>query len=256
MGTCESGDRGRADAAVDAQLEGAEYYSHPGMPNPAVVDFFAAEAGLFEFLEERFKMVDILTKKNRTPEMLKLNPDGGVPFLKLGNGKVIAETLSMCEYLDHSSKVTKDSLFGTTAEEKAVISMWQRRCEQHIILNIFSAFRTGPGAEMFKTRGAFGQLPPDSEHFKQYTKDKCKWLDEHMGATYICMNKFTFVDIQLYAVLAFTKFDPTNLSENEADRGKMPDGWFPDAMEGCSKLSAWFTEIGKRPAAKKMMKAK
>merc|ERR1711998_308900 len=116
--------------------------------------------------------------------------------------------------------------------------MWQRRCEQHIILNIFSAFRTGPGKDLFEKRGAFGHLPPDSEHFRAYTKAKCKWLDQNMEKSFICLNKLTFVDIQLYAVLAFTKFDPSNLSPDEAERGQMPGGWFPDAMEGCDKLKA------------------
>ena len=78
-------------------LKGATYYSMPGIPNPRIVDYYAAEVGVLDELYKIQRIVDVMANENRSPEMLKLNPDGAVPFLQLADGTVVAETVSICK---------------------------------------------------------------------------------------------------------------------------------------------------------------
>ena len=54
-----------------------------------------------------------------------MNPFHCVPFLELDNGTVIAESISICRYLEELNPTP--SLFGQNSEERAVIDMWNRR---------------------------------------------------------------------------------------------------------------------------------
>eukprot|EP01043_Picozoa_sp_COSAG02_P063639 COSAG02_NODE_9077_length_2341_cov_2.221231_2_plen_109_part_00 len=63
-----------------------------------IVDVAAAELGVD--LDPFDKQVDTVGGENRTPEMLKKNPSGGVPFLELTDGTCIAETVAIASYLE------------------------------------------------------------------------------------------------------------------------------------------------------------
>ena len=56
-----------------------------------------------------------------------MNPFHCVPFLELDDGSVIAESVSICRYLDELHP--EPSLFGHTPEQRATIDMWNRRIE-------------------------------------------------------------------------------------------------------------------------------
>ena len=56
-----------------------------------------------------------------------MNPFHCVPFLELDDGTVIAESISVCRYLEEIHP--EPSFFGRTAEERAIIDMWNRRVE-------------------------------------------------------------------------------------------------------------------------------
>ena len=65
-----------------------------GAPNPRVVDMYAAEKNVD--LVTITSIVDMRGEGggNRSPEMLKLNPSGGVPWLTFANGTTISETIA------------------------------------------------------------------------------------------------------------------------------------------------------------------
>lgn len=92
-------------------------------PNPRRVRLFLALKGL----EIRATDLAIMSREHKAPEMLAKNPRGQVPFLELDDGTIIAETVSICRYLDdlHPSP----PLFGTTPLERAHTDMWIRRAE-------------------------------------------------------------------------------------------------------------------------------
>lgn len=82
--------------------------------------------------------VDVAGGENRRPPYIDKNPGGQVPALELEDGRVIAETLPIFEYLEE--KHPAPPLIGTMAEERAEPRVWQRRIEQRITENIYSAF--------------------------------------------------------------------------------------------------------------------
>ena len=66
----------------------------------------------------------------RSAEMLKKNSLGEVPSMEKVDGTFMAESASICEYLDAEFGPTP--VVGTTASEKGATSMWVRRVEQKV----------------------------------------------------------------------------------------------------------------------------
>ena len=73
-----------------------------------------------------------------------------MPYLELDDGTVVAETVAICEMMEEA--VPAPPLFGSTLKDRAVTRMWQRRVEQMIVLNQFSAFRFGAALKLFEGR--------------------------------------------------------------------------------------------------------
>lgn len=74
------------------------------------------------------KLLEFSKGEHKTPEYLKLNPRGKVPTLKDGDF-VVYESLAMMSYLDR--KYPAPPLFGTTAEETALIWQTISECESY-----------------------------------------------------------------------------------------------------------------------------
>ena len=68
-----------------------------------------------------------------------MNPFHCVPFLQLDDGTVIAESMSICSYLDELHP--EPALFGRTPVERAVIDMWLRRFELDGFIPLLHALR-------------------------------------------------------------------------------------------------------------------
>jgi glutathione S-transferase len=92
-------------------------------PNPRRVHLFLDAKGLDV---PRFEL-SLFAREHKTPEMMALNPRGQVPFLKLDDGTVIAETISICRYLDELHP--EIPMFGVDALGRAQVDMWIRRVE-------------------------------------------------------------------------------------------------------------------------------
>jgi len=230
------------DSSKESILSGATYYSMPGIPNPRIVDYYASEVGVLDDLYSIQRVVDVMGNENRTSEeLIKLNPDGAVPFLKLKDGTVVAETIAICQLIE-SSGIGSTKLFGESVTEKGVVNMWQRRVEQHICLPAFNFFRCGPAREMFKDRGMHGHLLPEmAASAKETVLKELKWLEglvSGSGSDFICLNKISIADVQLYCVLQFIL--------EFAALGAPP---IPEALEGLPWLQAWYARMGARPAA-------
>jgi len=62
----------------------------------------------------------------RSTKFLGLNPFGTVPVLVTDSGRPIAESLTICRYLDRK---WKSGLFGQDDEEVLQVEVWERRAE-------------------------------------------------------------------------------------------------------------------------------
>ncbi len=193
-------------------------------PNPRLVRMVLQEKGV----ELPFETVDILGGENRKSAYLEKNPAGQIPALELDDGRVIAETLAISEYLEelHPSP----PLVGATPEERAETRMWLRRIELGITLPKADGFRFSEGLPMFKDR--VHTIPQAADDLKAIGNEGLAKLDGVLrDRDYIAGERFSLADILLYAFLDF----------------------FPSVGQpldpALTNLAAWFERVGARPSA-------
>ena len=93
-------------------------------PNPKLVRMFAAEKG-FTFKET--VKIDIMGGENRREPYVSKNPAGGMPAVELEDGKMISETIAICELIEETKPAP--ALIGANASARAETRMWVRRAE-------------------------------------------------------------------------------------------------------------------------------
>lgn len=202
-----------------------KFYDSLG-PNPKLVRMFAAEKGItFPQVEK----VDIMAGANRQGPYLQKNPSGQMPSLELDDGRVIAETVAICEYLEDTK--AKPSLIGENAADRAEARMWTRRVEWKIVQPLADGFRFAEGLPLFKSR--IRTIPEAADGLKATARDGLAWLDGQMaGRDTIVPKRFTLADIVLFAFVEFG-----------ASVGQPLDpAW--------KTLTAWFEKTKARPSAK------
>jgi len=194
-------------------------------PNPRMVRMFMAERGIELASEE----VDLLAGENRQAAYTARNPGAQMPALELDDGSVLAETTTMCEYLDE--KCPGQSILGETLEERAKNRMWTRRVELNITENIYNAFRYSEGLELFKDR--LHCLPEAADGLKAKAQGQLEWLDGLMASSdYVGGDSLSIADLVLYCCLDFAAGIGQPLNPE------------------MKNLSAWFARIDQRPSAK------
>ncbi|HYC00531.1 MAG TPA: glutathione S-transferase family protein [Candidatus Limnocylindrales bacterium] len=193
-------------------------------PNPRTVRMFLLEKGV----EIPTVEVDLMGGENRRAPYTDKNPAGQTPCLELDDGRVIGETVAICEYVEE--KHPAPPLIGTTPEDRAETRMWQRRIEIGITEHIFNGFRFGEGIELFRSR--MRVLPEAADGLKAIARDKLVWLDGLMaGKPYVAGDRFTLADIILFSALDFGGTVGQPLDRN------------------LKNLAAWFDRIAARPSA-------
>ncbi|MBH67766.1 MAG: hypothetical protein CMM58_05375 [Rhodospirillaceae bacterium] len=136
-----------------------------------------------------------------------MNPFHCVPFLELGDGTVIAESISICRYLEE--KYPDPVLFGRTAKERATIDMWLRRFELdgfipmlHAVRNHLPLFkgRVVPG-----TRNQLPQIPQLVDRGKEMMDIFLERVEPHMAKNeFVAGIEFSVADITAYFTVRTT----------------------------------------------------
>jgi glutathione S-transferase len=202
-----------------------KFYDSIG-PNPKLVRMFAAEKA-FRF--PQLEKVDIMAGANRQAPYLAKNPSGQMPALELDDGRVIAETVAICEYLEELAP--KPALIGENAADRAETRMWTRRVEWKVVQPLADGFRYAEGLPLFKTR--IRTLPEAADGLKAVARDGMAWLDAQIaGRDTIVPKRFTLADVVLFAFLEFG-----------ATVGQPLD-------PSLANLAAWFGKTKARPSAK------
>jgi glutathione S-transferase len=166
-------------------------------PNPKMVRVFAAEKG-FTF-SETIK-VDIMKGENRQAPYLAINPAGGMPAVETDDGKVIGETIAICELIEELKPTP--SLIGSTPTQRAETRMWVRRVEWKIIQPMTDGFRFAEGLPLFKTR--MYTAPEAAPGLKAIAQEGYKWLDAQLaGRDTIVPGRFSLADVALFALADF-----------------------------------------------------
>jgi glutathione S-transferase len=104
-------------------------------PNPRRVRIFLAEKGIAIPSEQ----VDLGKLEQRSDAFTALNPMQRVPALVLDDGTVIAESIAICRYFEALNP--EPPLFGRDALEIALVEMWQRRVELHLLFPVAIVFQ-------------------------------------------------------------------------------------------------------------------
>lgn len=132
-------------------------YDFAPAPNAQRGRVFLAEKGL----EIPTEQLNVRDDDQFAEPFTSMDPFHCVPFLELDNGTVIAESMSICRYLEELHP--EQPLFGRTAEERGVIDMWLRRFELDGFIPMLHAVRNHvpmfAGRVVPGTRTDLPQLP-------------------------------------------------------------------------------------------------
>ncbi len=199
-------------------------------PNPRMVRMFLAEKGMSLEVED----LDLMAAENRAGPYLQKNPGGQMPALELDDGNVVAETTTICEYLEEQQPLP--ALIGTTALERANTRMWTRRVELNITEHMYNGFRYAEGIDIFRDRMLC--FPEAADSLKAKARGGREWLNGLIGGReFIAGDKICMADLVLYCCMDFCK-----------DVGQPLDA-------DLENLGAWFKRIDARPSAKASLHA-
>ncbi|MEQ8661673.1 MAG: glutathione S-transferase family protein [Gammaproteobacteria bacterium] len=197
-------------------------------PNPRLVRMFAIEKGIELPAED----LDLLGGDNRAAPYLAKNPGGQMPALELDDGSVIAETVTICEYLEETQPLP--ALIGTNAIERANTRMWVRRVELNITEHMYNGFRYAEGIDIFRNRMLV--LPEAADGLKNKARGGREWLDGLIGGRdFVAGDKFSLADIVLFCCVDFCK-----------DVGQPLD-------TDLANLQAWYARVNARPSASRSL---
>lgn len=193
-------------------------------PNPRRVRIYLAEKGLSVPLDP----VDLGALAQKSPAFTAVNPVQRVPALQLDDGTVIAESIAICRYFE--AQHPEPPLFGKGAKDEAIVEMWQRRVEFHLLTPISHVFRNShPAMKEMEVP----QVPAWAEANKPRVMEFLALLDHELkGRRYIAGDSYTVADITGLVSVDFLK--PAKLA-------------VPDEL---TNLKRWHGDVSARPSAK------
>ena len=192
-------------------------------PNPRRVRVFLAEKGITLPLEQ----VDLGKLAHKSPAYTAINPLQRVPALELDDGTIIAESIAICRYFE--AQKPEPPLFGVGVKDQAIVEMWQRRVEFHLLGPISHVFRNlHPAMAQMEVP----QVPAWAEANKPRVMEFLGLLDEELKKhRYIAGDRYSVADITGLVSVDFMK--PAKLA-------------VPDSLGG---LKRWHAEVSARPSA-------
>ncbi|MCP4002760.1 MAG: glutathione S-transferase family protein [bacterium] len=200
-------------------------YTYSGAPNPRRVHIYLAEKDI----DVPFEQVDIVKRENRRPEFIeKVNVMGGVPVLELDDGTHIAESLSICRYLE--ALHPDPTLFGLDPVDRARIDMWLRRIEFNFMNPLSLVWVHG---SPMTAKIVSKQIEEVAEQNREIVRRYFGFLNDQLATrAYIAGPAYTMADI-----VALTTFDFA---------GQL-NGLKPEASH--SNVERWYERVSSRPSA-------
>jgi glutathione S-transferase len=193
-------------------------------PNPRRVKVFLAEKGISVPIEQ----VDLGKMAHKAPGYTAINPLQRVPALALDDGTIICESIAICRYFEQLHP--EPPLFGVGPKDMALVEMWERRLEFHLLGPISHVFRNShPAMKDMEVP----QVAAWADANKPRVMDFLALLDRELkDRRYIAGDRYTVADITGMIAVDFMK--PAKLA-------------VPDAL---ADLKRWHGEVSARPSAK------
>jgi glutathione S-transferase len=175
-------------------------------PNPRRVRVFLAEKGITVPTEQ----VDLGKLQQRSDAYSAINPMQRVPALVLDDGTVIAESIAICRYFE--ALHPDPPLFGRGALDSALIEMWNRRAELHLLFPVASVFQhLHPAMKIMVDP----QVPEWGEANKPRVTAFLQFLDgELKNWPYVAGKDFTIADITAMIAVDFMRVSKLPVPES------------------------------------------
>ncbi len=192
-------------------------------PNPRRVRIFLAEKGIDMVFEE----IDIMQEDHKRESFADINPVQRVPVLALDDGSNISESVAICRYFEEVQP--EPALFGSTALEKAIVEMWNRRMEFNLLFHIAQHFRH------LNPRMAHLEVPQIAA-WGEANRDKAlagmKLLDSQLASNpFVAGARYSIADITALVAIDFLK--PAKIEQ----------------PSGLTNLKRWHEEVSSRASA-------
>jgi glutathione S-transferase len=193
-------------------------------PNPRRVKIYLAEKGLTVPLEQ----VDLGAMAHKSPAYTAVNPMQRVPALQLDDGTIITESIAICRYFE--ALHPEPPLFGTGAKDAAMVEMWERRIEFHLLGPISQVFRhSHPAMKEMEVP----QVPAWADANRPRVLDFLAVLDRQLAdRRYVAGDRYSVADITGLVAMDFMK--PAKLAPPEE----------------LANIKRWHAELSARPSAK------
>jgi glutathione S-transferase len=187
------------------------------------VRVFLSEKGITIPTEQ----IDLGTMQHKSGHYSAINPLQRVPALVLDDGTVLTESIAICRYFE--ALKPHPVLFGRGAKQEALVEMWQRRIELHLLFAIAQVFRhLHPAMRQME----IPQIPAWAEANKPRVFEFLAILDSELKTRrYVAGDQFSVADITGLVALDFLK--PAKLN-------------VPTEL---TNVVRWHTEISGRPSA-------
>jgi glutathione S-transferase len=175
-------------------------------PNPRRVRIFLAEKGIDIPTEQ----VDLGALAQRSQAYTAINPMQRVPALVLDDGTVIAESIAICRYFE--ALHPEPPLFGRGALDCALVEMWNRRAELHLLSPVASVFQhQHPAMKQMVTP----QVPDWGEANKPRVVAFLQFLDGELKARpYVAGANYTVADITAMIAVDFMRVSKLAVPED------------------------------------------
>src|SRR6202048_1215274 len=168
-------------------------YHSAGSPNSRRVRIFLAEKGIAIPVVP----VDLAQGEQHSDAYPAINPRSVVPPLGLGDGTAIGEFLAIWRYLEEVYPTPP--LLGSTPQDKALVTMWERRAELEGFAAVMEGVRNA--SERLKGRTIAGpydyvQIPMLVERSRLRVKNFYADLDARLAALpFVAGDHFSAADI-------------------------------------------------------------
>ncbi|MCU0838298.1 MAG: glutathione S-transferase family protein [Rhodospirillales bacterium] len=207
-----------------------KFYDCATAPSPRRVRIFLTEKGI----EVPTVQVDLRAGEQFGEPFRRLNPWCTVPVLELDDGTAISEAVAICRYLEE--RFADSPLMGRDPREKAIIAMWEHRCEVDGFLAAQEAFRNrAPGLKGRALTGATDveQISALADRGRARVLRFFAMLDERLAdCPFVSGEAFSIADITLLVTVDFA-------------------AWAKVPMPGeLSSLRRWYEMVSARPSAK------
>jgi glutathione S-transferase len=178
-------------------------------PNPRRVRIFLAEKGI-QLPIEQIEQIDLGKLQQRSDAYKAVNPMQRVPALLLDDGTVIAESIAICRYFE--ALQPDPPLFGRGALQSALVEMWNRRAELHLLFPVASVFQhLHPAMKVMISP----QVAEWGEANKPRVFEFLQFLDgELKGRPYLAGNAFSVADITALVAVDFMRVSKLAVPED------------------------------------------